>query len=44
VYMMTQKGDPYSKVFSALSVVILNVLRLRTVKHSLQQCDKTVLH
>ena len=43
MYMMTQKGDLCTKVFSSLSEVIL-VLHLGTVKYSLQQCDKTIRH
>jgi len=37
---MTQKGDPYTKLFSTLS----EVLNFVTVKYSLQQSDKIALH
>ena len=44
MYMMTQKNDQYTKVFSTSSEVHTDVMNVVTVKYSLQQTDKTVLH
>jgi len=41
VYMMTQKGDPYTRLFSTSSEVIHD-MHFVIVKYSLQQSDKTV--